>query len=147
VSEKSLYDILGLSSNASSTEIKAAFRKMAKKFHPDINTSHNAGEFFKLINSAYETLRNEEKKAVYDKIIFNSKQPFKGENKKSSDAQRAAETKARQEQEAAQRAAETKARQGQEAAQRAAETKARQDQEAAQRAAETKARQIGRAHV
>lgn len=63
---KSLYETLGLNDNASSSEIKKAYRTLAKKYHPDINKTPEAEEKFKEINAAYEVLGDEEKKAQYD---------------------------------------------------------------------------------
>ena len=51
-----LYDILQVSSNASDEEIKSAYRKLAKEFHPDVNKNSGAKEKFSEINEAYETL-------------------------------------------------------------------------------------------
>ena len=53
------YRILGLSSTASKEDIKKAYRKLAKQWHPDINKSPEATEKFKKINQAYETLMKE----------------------------------------------------------------------------------------
>ncbi len=63
---KSLYETLGVSENASAAEIKKAYRKLARKYHPDINKSPDAEEKFKEINAAYEILSDENKKAQYD---------------------------------------------------------------------------------
>ncbi len=63
---KSLYETLGVSENASAAEIKKAYRKLARKYHPDINKSPDAEEKFKEINAAYEILSDEKKKAQYD---------------------------------------------------------------------------------
>ncbi len=63
---KSLYDTLEISENSSSSEIKKAYRKLAKKYHPDINKSPEAEEKFKEINAAYEVLSDEQKKEQYD---------------------------------------------------------------------------------
>ncbi len=63
---KSLYDTLEVSSNASETEIKKAYRKLARKYHPDVNKDKDAEEKFKEINAAYEILSDKEKKAQYD---------------------------------------------------------------------------------
>ena len=63
---KSLYETLGVSENASASEIKKAYRKLAKQYHPDMNKEASAEEKFKEINAAYEVLGNEEKKAQYD---------------------------------------------------------------------------------
>jgi curved DNA-binding protein len=63
---KSLYETLGVSENATASEIKKAYRKLAKKYHPDMNKEASAEEKFKEINAAYEVLGDEEKKAQYD---------------------------------------------------------------------------------
>lgn len=63
---KSLYETLGLNDNATSNEIKKAYRSLAKKYHPDINKTPEAEEKFKEINAAYEVLGDEDKKAQYD---------------------------------------------------------------------------------
>lgn len=62
--DKDYYAILGINENASSEEIKSAFRKLAKKYHPDVNP--NEGDKFKEINEAYEVLSNNEKRKQYD---------------------------------------------------------------------------------
>ena len=63
---KSYYDILGVDKNASPDEIKSAFRKMAKKYHPDINKEAGAEAKFKEIGEAYSVLGDPEKKKQYD---------------------------------------------------------------------------------
>ena len=63
---KSLYETLGLSDNASESEIKKAYRKLARQYHPDVNKDPSAEEKFKEINAAYEVLSDKEKKAQYD---------------------------------------------------------------------------------
>jgi curved DNA-binding protein len=63
---KSLYETLEVSPSASETEIKKAYRKLARKYHPDVNKDKGAEEKFKEINAAYEILSDKEKKAQYD---------------------------------------------------------------------------------
>lgn len=63
----SLYDTLGISKGASSDEIKKAYRRLARKYHPDINKEKGAEEKFKEINAAYEILSDEQKRAQYDR--------------------------------------------------------------------------------
>ena len=64
---KNYYDTLGVSKDASADEIKSAFRKLAKKHHPDLNPNNaSAATKFKEINEAYEVLSDSQKKANYD---------------------------------------------------------------------------------
>jgi len=63
---KSLYDTLEISENASEAEIKKAYRKLARKYHPDVNKEASAEDKFKEINSAYEILSDKTKKQQYD---------------------------------------------------------------------------------
>jgi curved DNA-binding protein len=65
---KSLYETLEVSEGASESEIKKAYRKLARKYHPDVNKDKGAEEKFKEINAAYEILSDKEKKAQYDQI-------------------------------------------------------------------------------
>ncbi|MDU7693432.1 MAG: J domain-containing protein [Helicobacter sp.] len=65
---KSLYQTLEVSENASSDEIKKSYRRLARKFHPDINKEKGAEERFKEINAAYEVLSDPKKKAQYDNL-------------------------------------------------------------------------------
>ena len=60
------YDRLGLSKDASQDEIKRAYRKLSKKYHPDINKEPGADEKYKEILEAYETLSDAQKRAAYD---------------------------------------------------------------------------------
>ena len=60
------YEILGVSKNASPDEIKLAYRKLSKQFHPDVNKDPNAEEKFKQINEAYSVLSDPNKKAQID---------------------------------------------------------------------------------
>ena len=64
---KSLYTVLGVSENASESDIKKAFRKLAQQYHPDKNSSPEAEDKFKEINAAYAVLGDAEKKAEYDR--------------------------------------------------------------------------------
>lgn len=62
----SLYETLGISKDASSDEIKKAYRKLARQYHPDINKDPGTEEKFKEINAAYEILSDETKRKQYD---------------------------------------------------------------------------------
>jgi molecular chaperone DnaJ len=62
------YDILGISRNADQDEIKRAYRRQARKYHPDVNKDPGAEETFKEINKAYEVLSEPEMKARYDRF-------------------------------------------------------------------------------
>ncbi len=63
---KDYYKILGVSKNASEEEIKAAFKKLARKYHPDVNKEPGAEDRFKEINEAYTVLSDAEKRRFYD---------------------------------------------------------------------------------
>ncbi len=63
---KSLYTTLEVAAGASETEIKKAYRKLARQYHPDVNKDPAAEEKFKEINAAYEVLSDKEKRAKYD---------------------------------------------------------------------------------
>lgn len=63
---KSLYTTLELSPGASEAEIKKAYRRLARQYHPDVNKDPAAEEKFKEINAAYEVLSDKEKRAKYD---------------------------------------------------------------------------------
>ena len=62
------YEILGVSKDATKDEIKSAFRKMARKYHPDVNKAPDAEAKFKELGKAYETLMDDNKRATYDRF-------------------------------------------------------------------------------
>lgn len=64
--KRDYYEVLGVSKDASDAEIKSAFRKKAKEFHPDLNKSPDAPEKFKEAQEAYSCLSNKENRAKYD---------------------------------------------------------------------------------
>ncbi len=60
------YALLGVSKTATDAEIKKAYRKLAKKYHPDVSTEANAEEKFKEVQDAYDVLKDSEKRKLYD---------------------------------------------------------------------------------
>lgn len=66
MANKDYYEILGVSKGADADEIKSAYRRLAKKYHPDLNKTEEAAEKFKEINEAYEVLGDDKKRANYD---------------------------------------------------------------------------------
>ncbi|NCC51181.1 MAG: J domain-containing protein [Spartobacteria bacterium] len=70
---KDYYEILGVARDASQGDIKKAYRKLARKYHPDVNKTGEAEERFKEIAEAYEVIGDEEKRARYDKLGANWK--------------------------------------------------------------------------
>ncbi|MBK5646144.1 MAG: DnaJ domain-containing protein, partial [Acinetobacter sp.] len=66
---KNYYEELGVSRDASADEIKKAYRKLARKYHPDISKEADAEAKMQAINVAYDTLSDSTKKAEYDQIL------------------------------------------------------------------------------
>ncbi|MFZ5637201.1 MAG: DnaJ C-terminal domain-containing protein [Pseudomonadota bacterium] len=65
---KDYYDILGVEPGAGEAEIKTAYRRLARKYHPDVSKEPGAEEKFKAVNEAYEALRDPEKRKAYDQL-------------------------------------------------------------------------------
>lgn len=68
MSERDYYEVLGVPRNATAEELKSAFRRLARQFHPDVNKAADAEERFKEINEAYAVLSDDEKRAAYDRF-------------------------------------------------------------------------------
>ena len=67
--KRDYYEVLGIAKGASDDEIKKAYRKMAKKYHPDLHPGDKEAETsFKEVNEAYEVLSDKDKKARYDQF-------------------------------------------------------------------------------
>ncbi len=74
-SVKDYYGILGVTPNATPEEIRQAYRRMARTYHPDVSTADNAGDMFLALNEAYEVLADPAKRKVYDGLTTGDASP------------------------------------------------------------------------
>ena len=65
---KDLYEVLGVSRDATEADIKKAFRRKARELHPDVNKAPDAEDQFKELNEAYDVLSDANKRAQYDRF-------------------------------------------------------------------------------
>lgn len=65
---KDYYETLGIEPNAGEAEIKSAYRRLARKYHPDVSKEAGAEDKFKAVNEAYEALRDPQKRTAYDQL-------------------------------------------------------------------------------
>lgn len=73
---KSCYDVLGVERDAKKSQISKVYRKLARKYHPDVNDTAGAADMFQLIATAYETLRDDEQRKEYDYMLDNPDEAY-----------------------------------------------------------------------
>ena len=76
LAKRDYYEVLGLDRNASDEDIKKAYRRLAKKYHPDLNPDNKEAEAkFKEVNEAYQVLSNAQARAQYDQFGHDGRNP------------------------------------------------------------------------
>ena len=68
MTQRDYYEVLGVPRSAASDDLKAAFRRLARQYHPDVNKAPDAEDKFKEINEAYAVLSDSDKRAAYDRF-------------------------------------------------------------------------------
>src|SRR5512139_332854 len=68
MTQRDYYEVLGVERNASNDDLKAAFRRLARQYHPDVNSAPDAEERFKEINEAYAVLSDADRRSAYDRF-------------------------------------------------------------------------------
>jgi molecular chaperone DnaJ len=80
--EKDYYALLGVTPDATSAQIKSAYRKLAKRYHPDVNDSPDAAEKFREITEAYDTLSDTDRRSLYD-LLHGTRRTTFGDGERS----------------------------------------------------------------
>ena len=78
---KDYYDTLGVKADATDAEVKSAYRRLARKYHPDVSKEAGAEERFKAVNEAYEALKDPDRRKAYDQLRaggYRGGDPFRG---------------------------------------------------------------------